>query len=231
MGRTARRIGLFAQWAVFCTLLASCNTITGVAERDDTQDPDVFDKVRSIDLLPRYPNQIQPAQLATGRRAKPVIYPAEPAAADAAEPASARQSSQPAASGDGYDLDFNNSPVASVAKVVLGDILGVGYVIDPRVQGTISLSSTRPIPKSDIIFVLENALRIGGDRAGAGQRGLPADACGRCGRCRRYRYRPTRGAGLRGFSGAAAIRLGADGGQADRQLRHQAGHGPGRRQP
>ena len=27
-------------------------------------------------------------------------------------------------------------PVASVAKVVLGDMLGVGYVIDPRVQGT-----------------------------------------------------------------------------------------------
>lgn len=181
MGRTARRIGLFAQWGLFCALLAACNTITGVADRDDTQDPDVFDKVRSIDLLPRYPNQIQPAQLATGRRAKPVIYPAE-STGDAAEPTSAPQSSQAAASSEGYDLDFNNSPVASVAKVVLGDILRVGYVIDPRVQGTISLSSTRPIPKSDIIFVLENALRIGGIalvRDNAAYRLMPqADAVG-----------------------------------------------------
>ena len=41
---------------------------------------------------------------------------------------------------------------------MLGDILGTGYTIDPRVQGTVSLVSVRPVPKSDIVFVLENAL-------------------------------------------------------------------------
>ena len=71
---------------------------------------------------------------------------------------SARQ--QPAA--NGYDLNFENTPVATVAKVVLGDILETGYVIDPRVQGTVSLISVRPVPKSDIVFVLENALRLSG---------------------------------------------------------------------
>jgi len=45
---------------------------------------------------------------------------------------------------------------------VLGDILGTGYTIDPRVQGTVSLVSVKPVPKSDIIFVLENALRLSG---------------------------------------------------------------------
>jgi len=49
-----------------------------------------------------------------------------------------------------------------VAKVVLGDILQTGYTIDPRVQGTVSLVSVRPVAKSDIIFVLEGALRISG---------------------------------------------------------------------
>ena len=44
--------------------------------------------------------------------------------------------------------------------MVLGDILGVGYTIDPRVQGTVSLASGRPVPKSDILYVLENALRL-----------------------------------------------------------------------
>ena len=43
--------------------------------------------------------------------------------------------------------------------MVLGDILNVGYVIDPRAQGTISLSSGRPVAKGDMLFVLENALR------------------------------------------------------------------------
>ena len=53
-------------------------------------------------------------------------------------------------------------PIVTVAKVVLGDILGVGYTIDPRVQGTVNLVSVRPVAKSDIIFVLENALRLSG---------------------------------------------------------------------
>ena len=69
---------------------------------------------------------------------------------------------QPASSGNGFDLNFENTPVATVAKVVLGDILGVGYTIDPRVQGTVSLVSVRPVAKSDIVFVLENALRLSG---------------------------------------------------------------------
>ena len=47
-----------------------------------------------------------------------------------------------------------------VAKAVLGDIMGVGYSIDPRVQGSISLSSGKPVPKNDLLFVLENALRM-----------------------------------------------------------------------
>ena len=45
---------------------------------------------------------------------------------------------------------------------MLGDILHVGYTIDPRVQGTVSLVSVRPVPKSDMVFVLENALRLSG---------------------------------------------------------------------
>ena len=65
-----------------------------------------------------------------------------------------------APNGEGYDLHFENAPVATLAKVILGDILGVGYTIDPRVQGTVSLASGRPVPKSDILFVLENALRL-----------------------------------------------------------------------
>jgi general secretion pathway protein D len=69
---------------------------------------------------------------------------------------------QSAATGNRYELNFENTPVANVAKVVLGDILGTGYTIDPRVQGTISLVSGRPVAKSDILFVLEDALRLSG---------------------------------------------------------------------
>ena len=40
------------------------------------------------------------------------------------------------AGGPGYEMNFENAPVATVAKA----ILGVGYTIDPRVQATVSLS-------------------------------------------------------------------------------------------
>ena len=49
-----------------------------------------------------------------------------------------------------------------MAKAILGDILSAGYTIDPRVQGTVSLSSGRAVPRKDLLFVLENALRMSG---------------------------------------------------------------------
>ncbi|MEA2877802.1 MAG: ral secretion pathway protein, partial [Hyphomicrobiales bacterium] len=63
------------------------------------------------------------------------------------------------------------------AKVVLGDILGLGYIIDPRVQGTITLASGRPVPKGDLLYVLESALRLSGASLVRDRRGyviLPA---------------------------------------------------------
>ena len=85
-------------------------------------------------------------------------------------------------SGSGYDLNFENAPVATVAKVILGDVLNVGYTIDPRVQGTVTLASVRPVAKADALYVLENALRMSGvalvrDRS-SGYRLLPATEAG-----------------------------------------------------
>lgn len=143
---------------MICVLLGSCNTVSSIADADANKDPDVFDKVRSIDLLPRYPNQLPQRQLSTGPKAKTAIYAADPG--DDTPTATSAQAAT--ATMDRFELNFDNSPIASVSKIVLGDILGVGYVIDPRVQGNISLSSGRPIPKTDVVFALENALRLVG---------------------------------------------------------------------
>lgn len=60
----------------------------------------------------------------------------------------------------GYEMNFENTPVPTVAKVILGDILHVGYTIDARVQGTVTLASGRPVPRKDLLYVLESALRV-----------------------------------------------------------------------
>jgi general secretion pathway protein D len=138
-------------------LLASCNMAT-VGASVDGSNLDITDKVKSIDLLPRQPTPVGVATAAAGsnRAASPAIYEGTEVTAVSDE------RPQPTSSGNGFDLNFENTPVATVAKVVLGDIMQVGYTIDPRVQGTVSLVSVRPVPKSDIIFVLENALRLSG---------------------------------------------------------------------
>jgi general secretion pathway protein D len=170
-------------------LLAACNSATvGVDSRGD----DVLGKVGQLDLSPRYPKQVLPEQSPAARRARAEIY----TGADDAGSARDARAEAPAATqlpihqvavqsqqvGDGFELNFENSPVATVAKVVLGDVLGVGYTIDPRIQGNVSLSSVRPVAKSDIVYVLENALRLSGTalvREASGYRLIPlGDAVG-----------------------------------------------------
>jgi general secretion pathway protein D len=140
-------------------LLACCNSATLGSSVEGSQ-VDVLDKVRSLDITPRANQPVNAAAGAAtgqGRTAQAALYEGVEVTAVSDE----RPQNAPRGNG-GFDLNFENAPVATVAKVVLGDIMGVGYTIDPRVQGTVSLVSVRPVPKSDIVFVLENALRLSG---------------------------------------------------------------------
>ncbi len=58
----------------------------------------------------------------------------------------------------GYQLNFESADVATVAKVIFGDILKANYIVDPRVTGQISLSSSGPVPSSRLVPLLEAAL-------------------------------------------------------------------------
>jgi general secretion pathway protein D len=140
------------------SLLVSCNSAT-IGSSNDGSQLDIIDKVRSLDLLPHQPQPVNAGTATSGQGrngGRPMMYEGTDVTAISDE------RPQPTSSGNGFDLNFENTPVATVAKVVLGDILGVGYTIDPRVQGTVSLVSVRPVAKSDIVFVLENALRLSG---------------------------------------------------------------------
>ena len=156
------------------SLLASCNyaTVGTVAPADI----DVLDKVRSVDIMPRQTQPVNGTHDTVGERAHAGVYDGTEISQVGDAPVR-----QPA-TGSGYDLNFENTPIATVAKVVLGDILNTGYIIDPRVQGTVSLVSVRPVQKSDIVFVLESALRLSGVvlvREGASYRLTPlGDAVG-----------------------------------------------------
>jgi general secretion pathway protein D len=137
---------------VICAaLLSACNLTAG--GESGTAPPDSTDRIRAADLQPRFPTPPEGANTG-GRGQRDASYYGSGTAVQVAEapvPTSG--------GGEGYDFNFENTPVTSVAKVILGDILGVGYTIDPRVQGTVTLTSGRPVPKSDVLYVLESALR------------------------------------------------------------------------
>src|SRR5215831_5619482 len=144
--------------------LAAC-TVGGfdLAQPDqrDTKPPDIMDRVRALDISPRQqgPGQVESPDTPSSSRAQ--VYPSRGATMVAQPPGQADAgATQTNGNGEGYDLNFENAPVSTLAKVILGDILGVGYTIDPRVQGTVSLASGRPVPKADIPYVLESALRL-----------------------------------------------------------------------
>lgn len=67
---------------------------------------------------------------------------------------SVRKASEPAT------LNFNNTPVADAVKVVLGDLLRKNYIIDPQVQGTVTLNTAEPIASENLLPTLELLLRM-----------------------------------------------------------------------
>jgi general secretion pathway protein D len=158
--RTASRGRVVVSVLLLAAVATACNVLT--TTEDTRREPDVFDKVRSIDLLPRFPQQIATAQTGRTEGAAPATYLGTPGAGGVPSSLSGVVGAQPAVNGDGFELNFENTPVTGVVKVVLGDILGLGYLVDPRVQGTVTLASGRPVPKGDLLFVLENALRLSG---------------------------------------------------------------------
>ena len=74
----------------------------------------------------------------------------------------APQPERPAGEVANITLNFEAADVREIAKTVLAEILQESYIVDPRVQGTISFRSTRPLPRSALLPTLETVLRMNG---------------------------------------------------------------------
>jgi general secretion pathway protein D len=150
---------LGAMATVGMLLLEACNTT--YLEQSKNEPQNAADIMRAADLRPKYPQPTNTVDTGGASSPKAFSFFGSSGSRDveALAPAQPTSGSEDIEAGAGaYTLNFENAPVSQVAKSVLGDILGVGYVIDPRAQGTISLSTGRPVEKKDMLYVLENAL-------------------------------------------------------------------------
>ena len=132
--------------------------------------PDAVDPIRNADLSARLPQGTDEPG-ANNQPLRPMLFPGSggdlsPATAPPSTntPADMRTASaaEPAAilKGEGVELNFDGADIRSVAKTLLGDILQLNFVVDPRVQGNITLASVGPIPRKDVIPALESVLRM-----------------------------------------------------------------------
>ena len=55
-------------------------------------------------------------------------------------------------------LNLSSVPLQQAAKTVLGDMIGVNYVVDPRVDGVVSVQTTQPVNKADALELFQAAL-------------------------------------------------------------------------
>ena len=65
--------------------------------------------------------------------------------------------------GDGtFTVNVDQAPLPDAAKLILGETLGYNYVVDPRVQGSVTLVSNRPLTSRELLNTFEAALRLAG---------------------------------------------------------------------
>lgn len=64
----------------------------------------------------------------------------------------------PVAEGADVTLNFEDADLREVLETVLGDILELNYLIDPGINGRVTLRTARPLPRSAVLSTLETVL-------------------------------------------------------------------------
>ncbi|UEM23715.1 type II secretion system secretin GspD [Skermanella mucosa] len=71
-------------------------------------------------------------------------------------------STRPSPSGESVELNFPDTDIREFARAVLGDILGLTYAVDPRIEGTVSVDTRGAIPRADVLPLVERVLQMHG---------------------------------------------------------------------
>jgi general secretion pathway protein D len=126
---------------------------------------DTMASVRNADFSARFPLASEGDSGRSRESSKSLIFPGldtEPEPQHGRDPDMQAASLQQAAfvKGDGVEMNFDGADVQTVAKSLLGDILQLNFVVDPRVQGNVTLTSAGPIPRKDVLPAFESVLRM-----------------------------------------------------------------------
>jgi general secretion pathway protein D len=151
--------------------LGGCGTSNLAPTMAGVAPVDAMDSVRNTDFSARSPlaNEGNSGKSAKTREStestQPFLFPGSDVAPERPrdrDPEMRTASLQQAAflKGDGVEMNFEGADVQTVAKTLLGDILQLNFVVDPRVQGNVTLASAGPISRKDVLPAFESVLRM-----------------------------------------------------------------------
>jgi general secretion pathway protein D len=117
---------------------------------------------RATTLLPPPPPPVSgPVGAPAGLR-PPGVGQTFPGSGPLVRPAATRSSVATTDAQGDVTLNFANADVREVARAVLGEILHLNYVVDPRLQATITVQTGRPLAREAILPALDSVLRASG---------------------------------------------------------------------
>jgi general secretion pathway protein D len=159
--------------AVMCCALADCGLKDSFDAPKDSfgfPAPDAVESVRNADLTAHSAGASN-AATSPAYSPRPIIVPGTestpivPSGGVNAGTDSAPTGSTAAAPGvttgaGGVEFNFERADIQAVTKALLGDTLGLTYVIDPRVSGTVTISSVGPVARKDVLPIFEGVLRL-----------------------------------------------------------------------
>ena len=64
--------------------------------------------------------------------------------------------------GEDVSLNFEQAPLSEVVHAIVGDILGLDYIVDHPIKGQVTLRTRTPIPRDQLLGVLESLLQANG---------------------------------------------------------------------
>jgi general secretion pathway protein D len=148
---------------MFCALLGCAMMDATKSDLSAAHSPGVGDQVRGLDLSPRFPTTVE--DTTTRDPSQPLLFPG---AENDPEPQQDQNaytrvaSAQPGAVlvGQGVEMNFEGAEIKTVAKTLLGDVLKLNVLVDPRVQGNVTLASAGAIPRKDVLSAFESVLRM-----------------------------------------------------------------------
>ncbi len=118
-------------------------------ESNEDEDEEVLPAPAPPPVLPSKPSEEKPLETKPPETKKEEVPP---------KPVPQKLEKKPA----DISFFFDDADVYEVIQTVFGEILKVNYIVDPKIKGRVNFRTTTPIPKSDVLSVMEIILRLNG---------------------------------------------------------------------